>query len=63
MINIPSEKIDEIAKNFYHIIYGEGVVVPRMGVKVRLCMMFGDEYFEKDYIEKLRSNHSGPKAI
>ena len=53
MINIPSEKIDEIAKNFYYIIYGEGPVVPRIGVKLRLQRMFGDKYFEKDYIDRL----------
>jgi len=54
MINIPSEKIDEIAKNFYHIIYGAGFFVPRIGVKLRLQTMFGDKYFEKDYMENLR---------
>ena len=53
MINIPSEKIDEIAKNFYHIIYGGGPFVPRIGVKLRLQIMFGDKYFEKDYLENL----------
>ena len=54
MKNIPSEKIDEIAKSFYHIIYGDGFFVPRIGVKLRLQRMFGDKYFEKDYMEKLR---------
>lgn len=53
MIDIPSEKIDEIAKNFYYIIYGEGPLVPRIGVKLRLQRMFGDKYFDLDYMIKL----------
>lgn len=53
-IDAPKETIDEIAKNFYYILYGEGSLVPRIGVKLRLQIMFGDEFFEKDYIEKLR---------
>ena len=56
MKNIPSDKIDEIAKNFYHIIYGEGSIVPRIAVKLRLQRMFGDKYFEKDYIENLKKS-------
>lgn len=58
MIDIPEDKIDEIAKNFYHIIYGEGILVPRIGVKIRLGMMFGDKFFEKSYMENLRKERS-----
>ena len=54
MIDIPKDKIDEIAKAFYWIIYGKGSVIPRISIKIRLGLLFGDEYFEKEYIEKLK---------
>jgi len=53
-IEITADKIDEIAKNFYYVIYGEGMLIPRIDIKLRLQMMFGDKYFEKEYIEGLR---------
>ena len=56
MKDMPEEKINEIAKNFYFIIYGKGFVIPRISVKIRLQTMFGDKYFEKEYIEGLDKN-------
>ena len=47
------EHMEHLAKMFYHIIYGHGTTIPRISVKWRLQHEFGDEYFEKDYIENL----------
>ncbi len=53
MKDIPEEKINEIAENFYCILYGKGFVIPRIAVKIRLQTIFGNKYFEKEYIEDL----------
>jgi len=62
-MDISSDTIDEIAKNFYHIIYGDGSVVPRIAVKLRLQRMFGDKYFEKDYMENLKEMVDARKQV
>jgi hypothetical protein len=61
MIDIPEEKINEIAKGFYYAMYGRGRIIPRIAIKVRLGLLFGKKYFEKDYIENLINKDKSKK--
>ena len=54
---LSEDQINRIARNFYWIMYGHGPIIPRIAIKIRLGLLFGDKYFEKDYIDELKAKY------